>query len=738
MFFFFIFIIIIIFRVQRQKGGFKMTKKLVYLLVGFVLMAFIFSFATSVPLYAQEEEEEEESEDIEDFSLEELLDVEITTAGKQAEKIGEIPASVVLVTREDIETYGYQSLTEVLQNIPGLYLVDDYAYENVGIRGFLSETENKNVVFLVNGIPQVNDVSAGFPIPRIAVPVEAIDRIEVVRGPMSVIYGTGAFFGVINIITNQVDEENPANMVSASIGSEKTKKVFVRAAGKSGDFQYSFNGSFHDSYGIDAPIADMGFPAGDVTTDGKLEDEGKFFNLSGSYREFTFNLSHVETQKELMFALPSLGEGTSTFGTSTRVAFEYKNEISEKFSLNAKAAYFHNRKKFVFDLPFPGFYGNQAEGSNAFKAELDLFFKPSPKFNATVGVSYYRVLNVINDVDIPLFNLAKREEHLADGEAIVTQSIFAQFNYTISEKFKIIAGARFEQMSEYTMERIANAGLGGFVSPYSGLTLAEQTYQGTYDQTKAEFIPRIAAIYTINENHIVKFLYGKAINRPSFFQNRDLFDPARTPLEPETIQTLELSYTGYLSPKLSVNLNIFRNMLDKLIYRSIFLIAGEYLTYNANVGKMNTNGIEVTIQAKPAENFKFELSGTYQDTTDERYTDIDIGYSPKLLGYIKASYFVNNDISLAVTGTYVDKMQAYWDDTIDPAAYLGNEVDSYFLMGANLRVRNMFGTGFYLNLRGSNLFDEEIRFPTTANNTWATAGTIGRGLSFLLTLGWKF
>ena len=64
-------------------------------------------------------------EDVADISLEDLLNVEITTAGKRPEKIGEIPASVVLVTREDIEIYGYQTLAEILENIPGLYQTDD-------------------------------------------------------------------------------------------------------------------------------------------------------------------------------------------------------------------------------------------------------------------------------------------------------------------------------------------------------------------------------------------------------------------------------------------------------------------------------------------------------------------------------------------------------------------------------------------------------------------------------------
>ncbi|MCP5107930.1 MAG: TonB-dependent receptor, partial [bacterium] len=240
-----------------------------------------------------------------------------------------------------------------------------------------------------------------------------------------------------------------------------------------------------------------------------------------------------------------------------------------------------------------------------------------------------------------------------------------------------------------------------------------------------------------------KILYGQAINRPSFFMNIDLLDFGGAPLKPETIQTIELNYIGQLSPKFSVSFSLFRNMLDQLIYRSQFFVGGTYINYFANVGEMTTNGLELTLTARPSQKLHLEFSATYQDTKDNRpsagginYGDIEVGYSPNFLGYVKAAFSFNKDISLAVTGNYVGAMESYYDDTI--GARLGDKVDSYFLLGANLRFRNLFGKGFYLNIRGSNLLDQEFFYPTTANNAWATKGFLGRGLSFLVTLGYKF
>jgi outer membrane receptor protein involved in Fe transport len=275
-----------------------------------------------------------------------------------------------------------------------------------------------------------------------------------------------------------------------------------------------------------------------------------------------------------------------------------------------------------------------------------------------------------------------------------------------------------------------------------------------YSYIKTEFIPRLALIYNLDSRNVFKLLYGKAINRPAFFQMAEdvYFDPDIEPnlkkLEPEIIQTLELNYLGQFSSEFSVSASLFGNMLDRLILIVKVNDKGEkvYKSYYANVGKMDTTGVEVTVQVNPLDNFSFELSGTYQDTKDKRSEAKNPpGYSPHFLGYFKAAYSFNSRISLAITGNYVGPMEAYYDVTMTndqgkpKPDRLGRNVDGYFLLGANLRIKNLFKTGLYLDLRGSNLLDQKIYYPTTSSNfLFASEGTVGRSISFLLTLGWKF
>jgi outer membrane receptor protein involved in Fe transport len=710
------------------------------------------------PLWAKKQSksqtQQQEDEYLQSLSLEELLNLEITTAGKQKEKISDIPASIVVVTREDIETYGYQSLVEILENIPGLYVTNDYTTQNIGVRGFWAVEPQRNLIILVNDIPQREYLSSSIPLEQMNIPIEAIDRIEVVRGPMSVMYGSGAFFGVINIKTNIVKEYNPISMVSASAGSQNSMKLVARASGKYGDFQYSFNGSYTDTNGIDKPLAKMvqdpailpqfGLPP-DHTTRGQLESAGKYFNFSGAYKGFSFDTSYSESKYEVSVVLPSLGNGTLINARALRLDFGYAKHFSDRVRAEAKFCYFMNRWTFDYDFLFPSLYGLQANESSGYKAELLIFFDPSSRLNITLGFHHNRVQKILQEYTVPAFNLDFYHFSLADGESMVTNSIYTQFNYKISNPLKIVAGFRLEQTPDYKMQlKLGNPDILDPTDPGWG---TYTTTQAIYSHSKIEIIPRLALIYAVNENNYFKFLYGKAINRPSFFQNTDLLG-GLPQLEPETIQTLELNYLGNLTSRFSVSLSLFHNMLDKLIFRTLgFTDIGEYYSYQANIGEMTTNGLELTLSYRPSKKFSLEASGTYQDTKEKRpdfFEEGDPGYSPRFLGYLKASFFFNRETSLAITGNYVDSMEAYWDHTLENpdgsfGRRLGDKVDGYFLLGANLRFRDLFGTGLYINLRGSNLLDQEIRYPTTSNNSnFISRGTIGRGISFLFSIGYLF
>jgi outer membrane receptor for ferrienterochelin and colicins len=135
-------------------------------------------------------------------------DPEVTAATKSAIASESAPASVSIVTADEIAAFGYTSLTEALNAIRGTFTSNDRSYESIGFRGFSPPGDYTNrVLVLVDG-HAVNDAvtGQGYVGHDFDVDLANVARIEVVRGPGSVLYGTGALFGVINVVTRRANE----------------------------------------------------------------------------------------------------------------------------------------------------------------------------------------------------------------------------------------------------------------------------------------------------------------------------------------------------------------------------------------------------------------------------------------------------------------------------------------------------------------------------------------------------
>ncbi len=136
-------------------------------------------------------------------SLEALLNTPISAVSKYEQTMGEAPASVTILTSEDFERYGWRTLDEALQTVRGMYISNDRNYAYLGARGFGRPSDyNNRVVLLINGHMNnedfYNSASIG---PSLGMNVDAIERVEIVRGPGSTLYGAEAIFAVVDVVT---------------------------------------------------------------------------------------------------------------------------------------------------------------------------------------------------------------------------------------------------------------------------------------------------------------------------------------------------------------------------------------------------------------------------------------------------------------------------------------------------------------------------------------------------------
>ena len=720
---------------------------------------FLLFILAATPLEAKKLKEllEMETEDLFEISFEELVDKEISSAGKIAEKISEIPASVHVVTRQDIEKYGYRTLAEVIRNVPGFYSIYDYDDDVIGVRGMLNEN---NMIILVNGVVQhtcdINEVMMS---------VEAIDRIEVVRGPMSVIYGSGAFLGSINIVTNHVPYGDPVRMVSASYGSAGTYKTFARLSGEDGNLKYTLNASAYGSDGIEESYQDMMSaerfaelpPNAHQQTDGDLERKNMNLGFSGQYKGLYAEFQYNDTENGFFDGEPLFNDGSTAENKTMTAQIGYLHDLSKTFQVDGKITYSHNDMEQTSATYDPDIFGPDAvleiQGENErFEAEVNVIWKPLSNFNMVAGLNYKTVFNTAYDGFVPInfavlsaddsaaspagdpgfspseseieIGLLKEQYDISDR---TTRSLFMQFNYKPFECLKLIAGARLEQYMEFDTDLEA---------VYEEETIIDKQTKYNTDE-KVYFIPRLAAVYSLTDHHILKFMYGEA-NKPFSPEDIDLnmLSADSENIEPEEIKTIELNYLiSY--PRFGISLSLFRNDIGNLRAEHIRENEeGWFELAEDNSGRMVTYGSEMIIMARPFKHLEAEFSTTYQETDDKGDRD-NIAYSPNLLLKGKFTYHWKG-LNLGITGLYVDEMEPR-GHTME---FRGDEgglkaSDDYFIADFNLRYHHE-ETGLFAGLKISNIFDEEVRYASSGGMIEFVDRYIDEGRRFLATVGWKF
>jgi len=696
-------------------------------------LIFIFICGISMSSFSQIDTASQEL-DLFELSLEDLLNIEITTAGKTEQKVSEIPASVVILSKNEIEVYGFQTISEILEHISGLYNIDNYQLPqgNFGVRGFWSESSNKTI-FLLNNMPlEYEDV---------VIPVQSIDRIEIIRGPMSVIYGSGAMFGAINIITNLSPESETEGLVSTSYGSKNTRDVYGGLKGKSGDFSYSLNAGLRYSDGKDVQYKDMITDekfiefqtiealyygktiSEDLSTKNKLNSSVQYLNFHGSFKKLYFSILSRDNEYGSFSIYPSLKDGYKTKSSNNILTIGYKNKFSDLVSVDYRLNYANSTQQIDYDMLTDNFYGYSNFEVNTIDSELDVVLTPSDKLNIVSGINAAGYLDLKYNLDIPsLGDPSLVNTNLGLTKPIIVGSVFSQWIYRPTDKISLIGGLRVKQTQDYEAFYYKNE---GSMDPTNPTVMDTINYQ----EEKALVLPRIAAVVKLNDHNLLKGMIGTASNRQS------------EEFKPEKVTTYEINYT-YTQPQINASANIFYNTFDDLIINEFHFDndAQIYISTSANAGSLKTIGTEITVSSKPAKNLFVELGLTYQNTTDLNNEEVTVAYCPDLLGQLKTSYKWNI-FTLGLTAYYVDEMESHLNpedpNTGAPAARIGDQIKAYSILGMNIRANDIY-KGLFASVRISNLLDHEIRYPTTQNTAMLTTGTIGSGRSVQGTIGWKF
>jgi len=210
-------------------------------------------------------------DDLFTMSLEELMALEVVTATRTAERLMDAPAVVTVITREDIERYGYQDLAQVLARVPEVYAHFEGHNTNVDFRGFFSNNTQRRILFLVDGMKLNDNFHFGDFYADLVNDLSFVERIEVIRGPGAALYGNNSVLGVVNIITRQ--EPGVSLRLNAPMLGQASQALeyALDLRQKHGDFRYAlhldwFSGQvaydtrtdWYNAYGQDG-VADFQF-----------------------------------------------------------------------------------------------------------------------------------------------------------------------------------------------------------------------------------------------------------------------------------------------------------------------------------------------------------------------------------------------------------------------------------------------------------------------------------------------
>ena len=194
--------------------------------------------------------------DLFDIPLSSLSDIVVVSPSRSASRLFDSPGVVSVMTQEDIRLFGANNLIELIERFPSATPLTSYVIQNnaVAVRGDLPNTNDTHLLILINGKPFRSGFTGSFNgVLLQTLPVESIERIEFVRGPGSVLYGSNAYSAVVNVITRQAQDDYI--QLGGAWGSYNTKNAAIELGRVSEDFDLRINANTINTNGWNKPCA---------------------------------------------------------------------------------------------------------------------------------------------------------------------------------------------------------------------------------------------------------------------------------------------------------------------------------------------------------------------------------------------------------------------------------------------------------------------------------------------------
>lgn len=601
-----------------------------------------FVTAFFVALSAHADTGSAQSPDYADMDLSELMKIPVVTASKFEQDAAEAPSSITVITSEEIKRYGYRTLADILATVQGFYISYDRNYDYLAASGVNLGDFNSRVLLLVNGHRLNSDLNdSAYIDTTFILDVDLIDRVEIIRGPGSVLYGNNAFFGVINVITREGKQVNGAE-VSGTYGSFNTYSGRVTIGTQlTNGFRLMLSGTLYNSDGPENLFyPQFNTPAQNNGVAHKLDDDGfgSFFGSVG-YKDLTLEGAFIDRQKgnptaqyDTTFNDPRLRTDDDRSYVTLKYAHNFEND------LNASADIYYDRSDFSIQYPeVPLLFAEQETGEWA-GGEVQLNQKIFDRHILTVGAEYRDDFRQDRKVFEPGTSNIFTDVHSSRRN----YGIFAQGEFVVMTNLHADVGIRYDQ----------------------------------YGHFDPSFSPRAAVIYNPFQRSTFKFIYGTAFRDPNFVE---LSDPRFQDIKREKITSYDLVYEQGILPNLSSSVSGYYNHMDDLINFQ----NGTFTNFNAD-----TLAMELALEGKWQNGFQTRLSYTLQHTQNLD-TETGLPDSPMQLVKLNAVAPVWRDKLFAgLEVLYTSKRHTVYTD-FSGQTLAGPDVPGYAVVNLTLFSQNL-------------------------------------------------
>jgi len=633
-----------------------------------------------------------ESQDLSDLPLEVLMEIEVPTvfgASKFEQKVTAAPSSISVITADEIRRYGHRTLGDVLESVQGFHVSYDRNYAIVGVRGVSLGDFNSRILLLINGHRVNNNLTDGaFIDTAFILDVDLIERVEIIRGPGSVLYGNNAFFGVVNVITRQPAQLNGTE-VSADYGGFETWKARV-SFGKefSNGFRMLLSGTFYESSGDDRLFYPQFNTPGQNRGIAEDLDSDQFGSLFGSiaFGDFTLEGSYIRREKEnptAQFLSAFNQAGLRTVDERAYTALRYSHQFDDGLALTARLYY--DRNDFSIGYPLVAATSTnvtrERQAGEWWGTEIQVSKKLWDRHMVSLGAEYRDDFRQEKAVLVPggtQISLDRR-----------SYGFYAQTDFEIQKNLHLSGGVRYDK----------------------------------YGDTDGAVNPRLAAIYNAWEGSSFKAVYGTAFRAPNF---RELSDPNFRDLQPETISAYELIFEQEITRTLRSSISGFWNEMDDLISFQ----AGEFRNFDARA-----QGVELAMDGAWTNGIRTRLSYTLQNAED-RANGSHLPDSPNHLVKCALSIpLVREKLFAALEFHYQSARHSIFTGTAPGESTVGRDAAGYGIVNFTLFSQNLIE-----NLEASasiyNLLDRKYNDPASRFHRQDLIEQDGR--SFRLKLTYRF